>query len=74
VGSSQAKPNIWDTVATLHEERAQHIAETVTKVIDPEKRDHVSVPARAAGTAPAQAPAPESVHGTVIKPGEVHTF
>ncbi len=74
------KPNIWDTVESLHEEKSVNFANKISSALE------VVQPVTQQRTRPAssqfepvkhdmQKPAPVSeTHNKVVKPGEVHTF
>jgi hypothetical protein len=58
------KPNIWDTVGALHEEKSVQMADKVSSALG-----------GIADSGPGQKPTPDKAQqGKVVKPGEVHTF
>ncbi len=76
------KPNIWDTVESLHEEKSIHFANKISSALEEVKP--VAKPQSAPAPQPvvrepeqATPPVPTAAadgHGKVVKPGEVHTF
>jgi hypothetical protein len=65
------RPNIWDTVAEIHEEKVQHFGKQIAGVVGGgHNQDHAN---QKKANSPTPAPAP-ATSAKVLKPGEVLKF